>query len=45
MDKKGIFPFCAILGQNSMKHALIYNVINPKIGGVLLCGEKVTARK
>ena len=27
-----------------MKNALIWNLINPKIGGVLLCGEKGTAK-
>lgn len=39
-----IFPFTAIVGQNEMKNALILNVINPAIGGVLIRGEKGTAK-
>jgi len=41
---KTVYPFCAIVGQEKMKMALILNVINPKIGGVLLRGEKGTAK-
>jgi len=41
---KTVFPFCAIVGQEKMKLALILNVINPKIGGVLLRGEKGTGK-
>jgi magnesium chelatase subunit D len=41
---KTVFPFSAIVGQESMKMALILNVINPKIGGVLLRGEKGTGK-
>ena len=38
------FPFAAIVGQDRVKRALIYNLIVPSIGGVLLCGEKGTAK-
>ncbi len=38
------FPFTAIVGQEEMKKALLLNVINPKIGGVLIRGEKGTAK-
>ena len=38
------YPFSAIVGQEKMKHALILNAINPKIGGVLIRGEKGTAK-
>lgn len=38
------YPFSAIVGQNAVKNALIYNLIDPRIGGVLLCGEKGTAK-
>ncbi|MBT0159906.1 putative cobaltochelatase [Candidatus Bathyarchaeota archaeon A05DMB-2] len=41
---KTVYPFSAIVGQEKMKLALILNVINPKIGGVLLRGEKGTGK-
>ena len=44
MQNKMIYPFSAIVGQEKMKLALILNVINPKIGGVLLRGEKGTGK-
>ncbi len=39
-----IFPFTAIVGQDDMKLCLILNVIDPTIGGVLIMGEKGTAK-
>ena len=42
--KNKIYPFCAIVGQEDMKNALILNVINPSIGGLLIRGEKGTAK-
>jgi magnesium chelatase subunit D len=39
-----ILPFTAIVGQEEMKKALILNAINPRIGGVLIRGEKGTAK-
>lgn len=38
------YPFSAIVGQEKMKSALILNAINPKLGGVLIRGEKGTAK-
>ena len=38
------YPFTAILGQERLKKALILNLINPKIGGVLITGQKGTAK-
>ena len=38
------FPFTAIVGQSAMKRALLFNAINPKIGGVLIRGKKGTAK-
>jgi len=39
-----IYPFTAIVGQEKMKKALVLNAINPRIGGVLIKGEKGTAK-
>ncbi len=41
---RSVFPFTAIVGQETMKQALILNAINPAIGGVLIRGEKGTAK-
>jgi len=41
---KIIFPFTAIVDQEDMKLCLILNVIDPSIGGVLIMGEKGTAK-
>ncbi len=39
-----LFPFTAIVRQEHMKRALILNAINPAIGGVLIRGERGTAK-
>jgi magnesium chelatase subunit I len=39
-----IFPFTAIVNQEEMKTALVLNVIDPSIGGLLIMGEKGTAK-
>ncbi|NDJ79232.1 MAG: magnesium chelatase subunit D family protein [Chloroflexi bacterium] len=39
-----LYPFSAIVGQTDMKRALILNAINPLVSGVLVRGEKGTAK-
>ena len=38
------YPFAAIVGQDRMKLALLANAVNPAIGGVLIRGERGTAK-
>jgi len=42
--KHVVYPFTAIVGQEDMKLGLILNAIDPRIGGVLIRGEKGTAK-
>ena len=39
-----VFPFTAIVGQEEMKLALSLNVIDPKIGGVIIMGDRGTGK-
>src|SRR5512136_407741 len=39
-----IFPFTAIVGQDKMVRALVLNAVYPQIGGVLIRGERGTAK-
>jgi magnesium chelatase subunit I len=38
------FPFTAIVGQDEMKLCLLLNVIDPRIGGVLVMGHRGTGK-
>ena len=38
------YPFSAIVGQDDLKLALLVNAVSPEIGGVLVRGEKGTAK-
>lgn len=41
---KKTYPFSAIVGQEEMKKALLLNIVMPSLGGVLIKGEKGTAK-
>ena len=41
---KPVFPFTAIVGQEEMKLSLQLNVIDPKIGGVMIMGDRGTGK-
>ena len=43
-NERPVFPFTAIVGQEEMKLALILNVIDPKIGGVMVMGDRGTGK-
>ena len=42
--KRYVFPFTAIVGQDEMKLSLLLNVIDPKIGGVMIMGDRGTGK-
>ena len=44
LSKLSNFPFAAIIGQEEMKLALQLNVIDPKIGGVMIMGDRGTGK-
>jgi Mg-chelatase subunit ChlI len=39
-----IFPFSAVVGQDTLKRALLLSVIQPNLGGVLIRGTKGVAK-
>jgi magnesium chelatase subunit I len=42
--QRAVYPFSAIVGQEEMKLALILNVIDPRIGGVMIMGDRGTGK-
>ncbi|MFB8774120.1 putative cobaltochelatase [Streptomyces broussonetiae] len=38
------FPFSAVVGQDDLRLALLLNAVSPQVGGVLVRGEKGTAK-
>lgn len=39
-----VFPFSAIVGQESLKDALLVSAVDPKLGGVLAFGDRGTGK-
>ncbi|MFC3283071.1 ATP-binding protein [Litchfieldella rifensis] len=44
MQSPAEFPFAAVVGQDALKTALLLNVINPRVGGVLISGPRGSAK-
>lgn len=44
IEKNEVFPFAAIVGQETMKKGLLLNLVNRGLGGILIRGEKGTAK-
>lgn len=38
------YPFSAVVGQEKLKRSILLNLINPRIGGVLINGQKGVAK-
>lgn len=43
-EERLVYPFSAIVGQEALKDALLYNAVDPRIGGVLIRGHRGTAK-
>lgn len=41
---RNVYPLSAIVGQDALKQALMIGAVNPAVGGVLIRGEKGTAK-
>jgi len=42
--KRRVFPFTAIIGQEEMKLPLLLNLIDPRIGAVMIMGDRGTGK-
>ncbi|KAI7999938.1 hypothetical protein LOK49_LG09G00836 [Camellia lanceoleosa] len=43
-NQRPVYPFSTIVGQDEMKLCLLLNVIDPKIGGVMIMGDRGTGK-
>jgi len=44
VGKKPFFPFVCLSGQEELKLALLLNVVDPTIGGLLIMGDRGTGK-
>jgi magnesium chelatase subunit I len=44
LEARYVYPFAAIVGQEEMKRSLLLNVIDPRIGGVMIMGHRGTGK-
>lgn len=44
MKYQYIYPFVALVGQQDLQEAILITLVNPKVGGLLLSGDKATAK-
>ncbi|MFE5321743.1 VWA domain-containing protein [Paenibacillus sp. NPDC056579] len=44
LRKPPAYPFCAVVGQEQAKQALLLHAVHPRLGGVLLSGEHGTSK-
>ena len=44
LDRVPAFPFACISGQEELKLALLLNVVDPNVGGVLIMGDRGTGK-
>lgn len=44
VGKKPSFPFVCLSGQEELKLALLLNVVDPTIGGLLIMGDRGTGK-
>lgn len=42
--RPALYPFAALVGQDALKRALLLGAVDPSLGGVLIRGEKGTAK-
>ncbi|QDR79086.1 putative cobaltochelatase [Sporomusa termitida] len=43
-QRRTIYPFAALVGQENLQLGLVLHAVNPQLGGILIRGEKGTAK-